>query len=595
MKIREAKMQITRRDMIIIAVLSLVFFAVAVSDLGMRNVPTTSWQASGGESFYLDLGNIEKVSSINVLLKKVNAASKFEVYSGSPSNWTGKIDVATSSSHEDYYCWKEISIHRETQYLKFVFEHPVGKIAEIVVMGENGRKISIENIVSVDGDDEAIRNLIDEQEKIEYPPTYMSQTYFDEIYFVRTAEEYVNLEEPYECVHPPLGKLIIATGILTFGYSPFGWRIMGVIFATLMIPVMYIFGKRMFGTRVAAFIASFLLVFEFMHFTMGRIGTTDTFVAFFLLTSHLLFFTYFQGLLQKKSSTHFLFLAVLFFALGFSTKWIVLFGFLGELFLFALLSWGKLSPTNRGIRRSRAFLQGPFSQLVAFIGIAAVIYLLTFVPYMMVGHSLGDVYNMQWSMYSYHSTLKATHPFASPWWSWPLIKTPVWLFVSYLPDGMVSTITCMGNPAIWWVGTLCIFSITALITLKIISAKPSLSHSLVGTGALSKRGVSVTGKNAKVDFACLFITVIFLFQWLPYVLISRCVFLYHFYPNVPILILAITYFLNKLWRKKHGKLIVLAYLAVVVVLFSLFYPVISGVPVSAGWRENLRWFNSWIF
>ena len=76
-------------------------------------------------------------------------------------------------------------------------------------------------------------------ECVEYPTTYLSQTYFDEIYYVRTAEQYLEAKEPYETTHPPLGKLIIATGILLVGFNPLGWRIMGIFFATIMIPLIF--------------------------------------------------------------------------------------------------------------------------------------------------------------------------------------------------------------------------------------------------------------------------------------------------------------------------------------------------------------------
>ena len=161
----------------------------------------------------------------------------------------------------------------------------------------------------------------------------MQNTYFDEIYFVRTAQQYLHLQLPYEWTHPPLGKLIQASGILVFGFNPFGWRIMGVIFATLMIPLIYLLGKKMFGTWIGGFTAAFLLTFDFMHFTMARMGTADTYVVFFSLASQLFFLIYLKNVLDKgwKTSIVPLFLAVTFAALGFSTKWLVLFGFLGAI------------------------------------------------------------------------------------------------------------------------------------------------------------------------------------------------------------------------------------------------------------------------
>jgi dolichyl-phosphate-mannose--protein O-mannosyl transferase len=360
--------------------------------------------------------------------------------------------------------------------------------------------------------------------------------------------------------------LILAAGIYVFAYSPFGWRIAGVIAAALMIPVIYILGKKMFGTWIGAFAPAFLLMFDFMHFTMARIATIDTYVVLFSLLSQLFFFIYLKNVLNDgwKTSTHPLLAAVLFFALGFSTKWYVLFGFLGEIFILLVLRLRALS-TFRGLKeRVRVFFSRPFFNLAFFLLIAMGIYILTYIPYLMVGHTLADLYHLQWSMYHYHSTLTATHPFSSPWWSWPLITRPVWLYVSNLPGEMVSTIAAMGNPAVWWIGFACII--------------------LVGGEGIRKK-----------NHVCLFLLTMFLFQWLPYAPISRTLFLYHFYFNVPILVLAIAYFINQSWSMRRGKAIVLAYFIAVVGLFAIFYPVTSGMPIPLYWRDALRWFRSWGF
>lgn len=561
------KLGVTKQDLATMVILSSIFFLMSAWNLGRTNVPSTTvaFNTSGGEGFYLDLGSVERAVSVNVLLKKTTDSINFAVYTSTDGVNFWKT---TETSLNGYYCWRSIYINAETRYIEFILGFSSGEIAEIMVVGRENRMIPIASVKGKGIDDEILSNLIDEQDKVEYPPTYMSETYFDEIYFVRTAEEYIKLEEPYESVHPPLGKLIIAVGILIFSYNPFGWRIMGVIFATLMIPVMYLLGKRLFETRVAAFTSAFLWVFEFMHFTMGRIGTVDTYVAFFSLISHLFFFTYLQGVLKNKADNRLLFLSVLFFALGFSTKWIVILGFIGDVFLLSAFRLRALLKTRVGrASRVEGLLQYPFSPLIRFLAIAVIIYLLTFIPYMMVGHTLIDVFSVQFGMFSYHATLKATHPFASPWWSWPLIQTPVWLYVSYLPRNIVSTITCMGNPAIWWFGVFCLMFVFAKTVLK-------------------------------KDLACLYIVTIFMFQWLLYAPISRCVFLYHFYSNVPFLVFAVTCLLNDLWRNKnitYGKIAVLAYLIIIVAVFLLFYPVLSGHPCSFTWKESLRLLDSWIF
>ena len=89
---------------------------------------------------------------------------------------------------------------------------------------------------------------------------------------------------------------------------------MGVIFATLMVAVMYLLGKKLFGTWIGGFTAAFLLTFDFMHFTMGRMGTADTYVVFFALASQLFFLIYLKNVIDKgwKTSVLPLFLCIMF-------------------------------------------------------------------------------------------------------------------------------------------------------------------------------------------------------------------------------------------------------------------------------------------
>src|SRR3712207_7630577 len=42
-----------------------------------------------------------------------------------------------------------------------------------------------------------------------------------------------------------------------------------------------------------------------------------------------------------------------------------------------------------------------------------------------------DVCSSDLQMYSYHSNLRATHAWASRWWTWPLVLKPVWYYVNY--------------------------------------------------------------------------------------------------------------------------------------------------------------------
>ncbi|MBT0160371.1 phospholipid carrier-dependent glycosyltransferase [Candidatus Bathyarchaeota archaeon A05DMB-2] len=579
-------MDINKRDMLTIAVLCTVFFSIAVSNLGSTQIPVSTWQTHGNKAFYVDLGTTQNVGTIYLLVK--NGSTIVQVYTGSHGNWNfqGSLNITYPYA---YYKWNKTTINSNTRYVRFDFEQASVEIAELAVLSQDNQKLPIVAVNSEGASDANLQRLVDEQGKVQVPLTYMSETFFDEVYYVRTAENYLHLQHPYEWTHPPLGKFIIASGIVIFGFSPFGWRIMGAVFAMLMIPLIYVLGKKLFGTWIGAFASALLLTFDFMHFTMARMATVDTYVVFFSLTSQLFFFIYLANLFKEgwKTSVLPLFLSFLFFALGFSTKWLVLYGFIGMLvILFALRLKDVRRLAGSLSKKLNAILDHPFYLLPSFLLIAVCIYFLTYIPDMLAGRSFLDVLGLQGSMYIYHSTLVATHPFSSAWWSWPLMLKPVWLYGSSLPLNMKSTITLLGNPAIWWVGFASIIGATATAAAALRSRFRKNA---------TKQTAVVEGAVGGFDLAAVFIAVVFFFQWLPYIIISRITFIYHFYVSVPLLCLASAYFISKYWSNRWVKVAAVAFFAVVVLLFALFYPVISGTPASTGQIDSLKWFYSWVF
>ncbi|MDD2666361.1 MAG: glycosyltransferase family 39 protein [Methanocellales archaeon] len=559
-----SKIKITRRDLAVMFILTITFFSITVFNLGSTEMPATEWHSiNEAESFYIDLGSVQTVDRIAILIKDENATN-VDIYSGSPDHWNFSINYARSGV---YYFWDDVPISScDARYIRFDFEDSSADILEIAVFG-NKKKLEIKDIIdrygNAQSDGRQLKNLIDEQVLVEEPLTYKAGTYFDEIYFVRTAYEHIELKEPFEWTHPPLSKLIIACGILLFGSNPFAWRILEVLFATSVIPIMFMFGKKISGTSLGGFIAAFLMTFDFMHFAETRLATGDTFIFFFLILMFYFFFDYFQGAFKKgwKEAGLPLFLSTLFFGLAFSTKWYAMYGFMGMAFLFVLLKLKEFASSEKKDNVQK-YLFYPLLITCFSLAISIAIYMLTYIPHMLAGHSLGDVINLQFTMYGYHSSLTAPHPFASSWWSWPLMLKPMWIYGNNL-DGIVSTIVLMGNPAIWWVG---------IIFLILTATK------MVRDG----------------DKTCMFIVVLFLFQWLPYVPISRALFIYHFYANLPFMVLAITYGMNNLWNEKT-KWFVIFYLMVTLILFFIYYPVISGCPISYEYKEGLRLLESWIF
>ncbi|NLE03824.1 MAG: hypothetical protein GX638_03340 [Crenarchaeota archaeon] len=226
------------------------------------------------------------------------------------------------------------------------------------------------------------------------------------------------------------------------------------------------------------------------------------------------------------------------------------------------------------LRKYVTFFDHPFLTLLGFIAIGVGVYFALYVPDLLTGRPIywGDgrgVIDLQFAMFTYHSGLVATHDFSSVWWSWPLLFSnkgyvPLWLSVTSLPNAMKSTISLLGNPAIWWTGFACIF-------YTIYRA--------------------IRGK----EVAAIFISTLFLFSWLPYVFISRCTFIYHFYIAVPFIFLAVGYLINSYWHLKWCKIAAISFFIVVILVFAVFYNIISGVPTSTELIDKLKLFPSWYF
>ncbi|NLE03499.1 MAG: phospholipid carrier-dependent glycosyltransferase, partial [Crenarchaeota archaeon] len=296
---------LNKKDLVTISALCLIFLSMAITELGNTQIPQTITNISNGQSFIIDLGSEQDISKVYLLLK--NGYMNVTGYIGTSENWqkvASNICQPYNTNNRDwsvdYYKYHSINVIGNSRYIKLEFGYAFSsaEFAEVVITNSDNQQLTISTISS-DIEIANLTYLYDEQALINLPLTYLDQTYFDEIYFARTAEQYLNLQSPYEWTHPPLGKLIQATGITIFGLTPFGWRIMGVLFATLMIPIMYLIGKRLFGTWIGAFTPSFLITFDFMHFTMGRMGTADTYVVFFAILSQLFFLIYFQQVTKK--------------------------------------------------------------------------------------------------------------------------------------------------------------------------------------------------------------------------------------------------------------------------------------------------------
>lgn len=393
--------------------------------------------------------------------------------------------------------------------------------------------------------------------RLGYPNAYV----FDEVYHGFTAKEYLKGSKEawewwttpppgvaFEWTHPPLAKEFMTGSMFIVGSTDaWGWRLPGALLGILSVFVVYKLGKRIFNKNTGL-IAAFLFSLDGLNFVQSRTGMNDIYLVTFALISVLL-------LLRKN-----FFFSAVFLGLALASKWsaIYLIGLNSFLILYFLVD-KKL--------KFEGAVKGIFYILVCL----PIIYLVSYWPFFALGHAWSQFVELQKQMWWYHSHLVATHDYSSPAWSWPLNLYPVWYFVEYYPNGLMSNIFASGNPILFWMGigalliTLYDWALT-YFRKEYNTHETHLSH--------SNKGIIL---NLRSRF--LIVLLGYFAFWLPWIFSPRIMFLYHYSPSVPFLCLALGYQVNLMISDKNSRIVGFTILGLVLFGFLLIYPILTGIPL----------------
>ena len=579
-------------DIIGMVTITIIYSIIAFARLGNMSAPETAYSVNESGEIVLDLGEKANITKVWDYLGYQNNPHYILEYTDNPSyGWTiyktgNKSDDENKTDYWDagsVFCWNSMDVNISARYLRIsaAEENSNDSLLEIVLQKEDE-----ETIVPINAGD--YPELFDEQELFDGRASAMNGTYFDEIYHGRTAYEMIHDLYCYENTHPPLGKVFIAGGVLLFGMNPFGWRFAGTLFGVFMVPVIYLFARRFFDKPWISIITTLLFTFDFMHFAQTRIATIDVFVTLFIMLSYYFMYWYMQtSFYDTKLSKTFIPLGLCGISMGFSwaSKWTGIYASVGLCILFFYHMYCRYREFMYASRRPKGETEGIshdhiiknfmpcFTKTIIFccvffVLIPAVIYVMSYIPFN-DGSDRGliaKVIEAQHTMFDYHSNLDATHPYSSTWYQWPIMYRPIWYYSSVIGDGTLREgISAFGNPLVWWAGIPAAFYMVYLLIMK-------------------------KDKNAG------FLLVDYLSQYAPWFLVSRVVFIYHYFPSVPFVTVMLGYSLYNLveWKPKLKK-VVYAYVAVAIGLFVLFYPVLSGYPITAEYAvKYLKWFDTWV-
>lgn len=549
--------------------LTIVYGVLVFYHLGSRTTPQTSLElvADGtGDEVILDLGEEKEVASIQVYLgHMVDRIAAFSYYDAELEEW---VPLEENLTLESNYCWNEVEIHQKLRYLGIVSRSGTASYHEVVILDEQGDKL-----LPVNAQEYAA--LFDEQELYPEEMTYYDTTMFDEVYYAGSAYECLNGMVMYERTHPPMGKILIALGEAWFGVTPFGWRFVGAVCGVLAVPLFFLLLYLLTANSRIALLGTVLYCLDFMHYTLSRIATLDSPVAFWILLMVTLLLAVCKRAdreLSEGRKRPSLLLVVcmaldgLAVGMGVSTKWTGFYAMLGMalLFLFFVGFW------IRRLHKSGGKVGYPVRFLFWGLGIYSIlpfaVYLLSFLPQMRA-QGASDLFKVMWDssqfMLDFHNDIVFEHPYESSWYSWILDLVPLVDAGTIIGDDRISLVVTMGNPLIWWAGAAAFL----YLLMRVICQRD---------------------KTASVLCFC------YLMMLIPWVFVKRTVFIYQYDVSSIFLCGILGYVLHLIAKRK--KQVIPVFLEASFFLFLMFFPIISGMTVSTGHvMRYLMWFESWQF
>lgn len=633
----DVRLNLTRKDVLLMAVVTAVYAVVTLTTLGSTKAPQNPWKSTTkNEYVYIDLGQhyddfsmlyFAQVSYSNFAVSVSDTLDEdaftteypAEMREGMCFSWEYLDPSYESTSGTQFISASEFANVQKLsgRYVR-IDPKQVGLILnEVIFRDADGAQITGAKVVRRDNANEAsplyteASALLDEQDTLDGEPSWWNSTYFDEIYHARTAFEHLNGTTAYEWTHPPLGKIIMSWCIGLFGMTPFGWRFAGAMCGVVMLPVIYLLAKQLTKRRSMAFMAMMLMALDCMHFTQTRLATIDSYPVLFIMLSFLFMLRFMQRdivLEDIRKLLPDLGLSGFFMGCAVASKWIGVYAGIGLAVLYfwtclrhlrmlhqskALLKDGTArTPEELAILNKRA--DTSFRRIVMlclwcllfFVAIPVAIYLWAYSIHYAYLHLtsfkafIKQVIQCQESMLSYHGKpgLGMDHAFYSPWYEWPLMMKPMYYAsAAFKPEGKTYAIFCFGNPWVWLIGL-------GGIAYTVVKWARGHRYSLAGHDGTLRLA------RQDWDVAPAFLIIGLLAQFLPWVLVPRGTYIYHYFASVPFLILGTTLMLDGITRRwpKEGKWICLGYLALCLIWFILLFPYASGLPTAEGWMDAIR-------
>jgi dolichyl-phosphate-mannose-protein mannosyltransferase len=240
-------------------------------------------------------------------------------------------------------------------------------------------------------------------------------------------------------------------------------------------------------------------------------------------------------------------------------------------------------------------------QMLFYLGIIpAIVYSLIWIPHLQLDRRYGFI-AVHDKILSFHLQMggnsPSIHPYCAAWYQWPLMNRPIAYYyqtVEKLPElhsGLTATpekiiydVHAMGNPFLWWFGFAAILFLAAILVLQIM------------VPWLPEQDFIVPKSFGLNSWIALYLVLNYAANLLPWVKVTRCVFMYHYMCAVVFVFLAIAWFVDQCLRSYYRTMRALgvSITFVIVAAFIFWMPIYLGLPLSPTDWQMRMWFTSWI-
>jgi len=502
---------------------------------------------------------------------------------------------------------------------------------------------------------------------------------------------------------PPLAKVLMAPPIAFLGFGTWSWRLSCAIAGSLLVGVVYLIARRLRRERFFAVAAALMVGLDGLEFVESRTGVIDIIAIFFAVCVTYAFLLHWQArtrtqwratLYALAGVTGLAFAAKLTaLAPALLASALILGRFLEPLALRLVPALAGVAGPREGEARMWRDAAGGWRAVLhyaAAVLIVGGIFTASYSRYLTITHdtvyhfvscdpktglrdgpnprddhqdiplwrhadgtpvsvaghdlpsiraALGNVVGQVRASLNYHDIECRSHPYASRWYTWPVMAHPVLFYADYThhttAGGGAETawITDMGNPALWWPAIIallfCVWTMTRGPSVWRVAVGATMVAGLglmirffkaAETGIVEvhpRAGPFLLGLALMVVFAVFavmsavvsrrFLPALcvlgYIAAWLMWVLGNekRVLFFYHMLGALPYMALAYAYLLSALRRghltvgRRSVALAPVAYagLAAVVAGFVFFYPMWTGAPLAPADHEMRLWVGDW--